>query len=65
MIDMDRILEYQGQRWPFQGPPPEVGSVLAGFIVRSVTDTTVYLKLPETPEESLAFAAWERERQRR
>lgn len=65
MIDMDRVLDFEGQRWPFQGPLPAVGSVLAGFIVRSITDSIVYLKLPETPEESLAFATWERERQRR
>lgn len=65
MIDMDRVLDYHGQHWPFQGPLPRVGEIVAGFIVDRVTESTVYLRLPETPEESLAFATWERERQRR
>lgn len=65
MIEPDFIVDYHGQRWPCMGRLPKVGDVCAGFIVRSVSDAVAYVALPETPEESLAFAAWEKERQRR
>lgn len=62
---MDLCLDLEGRRYPFQGAPPLVGEVIAGFIVKRVTDTIVYLGFPATPEEEEASRLWLEERQRR
>jgi hypothetical protein len=54
-----------GQKYPFAGDMPEVGAVIAGFIVRSIRDHAVDLSAPSTPEEEEAVEEWERERRAR
>lgn len=62
---MDKCLDLEGRRYPFQGTTPSVGDVLAGFIVKRVTDAIVYLGFPTTPEEEEASRQWMEERVRR
>lgn len=57
-----RKMYYGGHTWPYAGPVPAVGDVMAGFIVDRVVGSDVYLKLPKTPEEVKAADQWEWDR---
>lgn len=54
------VLGVVGRRWPFASERmPSSGEIIGGFVVRRVVKDTVYLAMPETPEEKDASEAWE------
>lgn len=62
---MDKVMDLDGRRYPYQGTTPTQGDVVAGFIVKRVTENIVYLGFPSSPEEEQAVKAWEQERMKR
>ncbi len=62
---MDKIIDLDGRRWPYRGRTPKPGEVVAGFIVKRVTETTVYIGLPANTAEQYAVDTWERKRLQR
>lgn len=65
MIDMDKVIDFEGRRYPFAGTTPQVGEVVAGFIVRRVTEHVVYVGLEQTEAEERAVERWWGERIKR
>ena len=54
-----------GRRYQGAGETvPNVGEVVAGFVVRQRVGTNIYVFLPETTEEWAAYGEWERARKK-
>lgn len=54
-----------GKEFPFAGPMPKVGDIVAGFVVRIVRENAVDLTMPSSPEELEAVEKWEEKRRNR